>query len=138
LGLIVLYPAQARGFIDELREEDWELVESREVFLVARRLYAETGVLDRTLLLAALAEPVSGWLQAVLRTEEARPQLGEHDVTSEQERCLRDVRRRLRRARMPGYSAMLRDLEESGDVEAAREIGRQVERELAQLENDER
>jgi DNA primase len=138
LGLIVLYPAQARGFIDELREDDWELVESREVFLAARQLYAETGVLDRSLLLAALAEPVSSWLQAVLRAEEARPSLGERDLTSEQGRCLRDLRRRLRRARMPGYTAMLRDLEESGDVEAAREIQRQVERELVQLETDER
>ncbi len=139
LGLTLLYPAQARAFVAELREDDWELVESREVFLAIRRFLAEGTVLDRATVQASLAEPLASWLSAVLRREEDRPTLGERELAHERERCLRDIRRRSRRARLASFAAVLRDLEATGgDAETAIEVQRQIERELSQLGPDER
>ncbi len=139
LGLIVRYPARSRGFVEELREDDWELVESRQVFVELRRQLAETGVVDRAALGRELPDPVVAWLNAVLEQEEARPDLDDRSLTREQEQCLRDLRRRWRRARLPTYAALLRDLAaEGGDASAAAEIHQKVEQELAQLQADER
>jgi DNA primase len=138
LGLLLLYPAQASAFAAELREEDWELVESREVFLAIRRQLDAGDVPDRERLLEELPEPVAEWLRAVLRQEERRPVLDERAVVREQERCLHELRRRLRRIRLRQYATHLRDLESNGDTEAAVELHRQAERELAQLASEER
>lgn len=138
LGLLLLYPSQAAAFADELREDDWELVESRQVFLAIRRQLATDGVVNRDALVEALAEPVADWLRVVLRQEELRPPMDERTVSAEQARCLRDLRRRLRRLHLQAYAAHLRDLEAGGDLEAVKELAGQAERELARLEADER
>ncbi|HVC35775.1 MAG TPA: DNA primase [Chloroflexota bacterium] len=138
LGLLLLYPAQAAPFAAELREDDWELVESQQAFLSIRQQIAAGGSPDRATLVGALAEPVAAWLRAVLQQEEARPSLDERAATAEQERCVRDIRRRSRRARLQTFAAHLRDLEASGDADGIAELHRQAERELAQLETDER
>jgi DNA primase len=138
LGLLLRYPVQARPFAEELREEDWELVESRQVFRAVREQLATGGLPEPTGVIADLPEPVADWLRAVLLQEERRPPLGEREVSVEQERCLRDLRRRLRRSRMPDYAALLRDLEGGDDAESSREIHRQIDRELAQLDAEER
>lgn len=138
IGLLLLYPSQAAAFASELREDDWELVESQQVFLSIRQQISANGFPDRETLPGAVVEPVAEWLRAVLRQEEARPPLDERGVQTEQERCIRDVRRRLRRARLQTYTLHLRDLEAGDDVEALTELRRQAERELSQLESEER
>jgi DNA primase len=138
LGLLLLYPAQAASFAAELRDDDWELIESQQVFLAIRQHIATQGFPDRNALVEKLTEPVAEWLRDVIRQEEARPPLDERLVSAEQERCLHDVRRRLRRFRLQKFTEHLRDLETSGEVEAVAELQRQAERELAQLETEER
>jgi DNA primase len=139
LGLLLRYPARSRSFLDELREDDWELVESREVFLEVCRQAADGRLPDANGLRQDLAEPLSAWLDAVLVREDARPALDDAALSQEHERCVRDLRRRLRRSRLPSFSALLRDLEASDDDDdAAASVHRQVERELTQLEVDER
>lgn len=138
LGLLLLYPAQAVAFVAELGEGDWELVEGQQVFLAIREQIASGSLPDRGALLEQLTEPVADWLRAVLLREEQRPPLDERAVTDEQERCLRDVRRRAGRLRLQGFTAHLRDLEANGDAEAVAEVQRQVEGELARLESNER
>lgn len=138
LGLLLLYPAQAAAFALELREDDWQLVESQQVFLAIRQQIAVAGFPDRATISGTLAEPLAEWLSAVLRQEAARPPLDEPRVSAEQERCLRLMRRRLRRSRVRSYTDHLRDLEAGGDAQAVAELQRQVERELAQLEAEER
>ncbi len=138
IGLLLLYPSQAAAFASELREDDWELVESQQVFLGVRQQISAQGFPDRAVLVGALAEPISAWLRAVLQQEEARPPLDERGVLVEQERCLRDLRRRLRRNRLQIYTVHLRDLEAGDDADALAELRRQAERELSQLEGEER
>jgi DNA primase len=138
IGLLLLYPAQARPFLDELGETDWELVESQEVYREICRQVEDGRLPDRALLSATLAEPIAAWLEAVLDREGERPQLDEHAVRHEQERCLRDLRRRQHRARLQQLAVHLRDLEAVGDQEATTDLHRRAERELTQLEADER
>jgi DNA primase len=138
LGLLLRYPARSRGFLDELREDDWDLVESREVFLEICRQVADGRQPDSAGLLRNLPEPLAEWLQAVLRSEELRPTLDDHGLAGEQQKAVADLRRRLRRAKLPAYVALLRDLEQSVDDVAAEQVHSQVERELSQLEAQER
>lgn len=138
IGLLLLYPSQAAAFASELREDDWELIESQQVFLGIRQQISASGFPDRQTLPGAVAEPIAEWLRAVLQQEEARPPLDERGVRAEQERCIRDVRRRLRRTRLQTYTLHLRDLEAGQDVDAVAELRRQAERELSQLESEER
>lgn len=138
IGLVLLYPTQARALIDELQEDDWELVESREVFLEVRRAFDEGKLPDRAAIRANLAEPIADWFEGVVRQEEARPSLDERSVAAEQERCLRDIRRRAHRLRLQRYATHLRDVEGQGDSETIDTLQRQVERELTQLEADEK
>jgi hypothetical protein len=56
----------------------------------------------------------------------------------EQPKAVADMRRRLRRAKFPAFVALLRDLEQSVDDSGAGLVHSQVERELAQLEAQER
>jgi hypothetical protein len=125
--------------VDELRDDDWELVESRHVFQEMQRQFANGELPEREALYKVLADPLPEWLEAVVRQEESRPPLDDRSLSREQERCLRDLRRQARRARLPTYAALLRDLETADDdAEALTQVHRQVERELAQLETDER
>lgn len=139
LGLLLRYPARSRPLLDELREDDWELVESRELFLEVCRQVADGKLPDSSALRKDLPEALGAWLDAVLRTEEARPPLDDQALTIEFERCVRDIRRRLRRSRLPSYVALLRELEENpSDADESQAVYRQVERELSQLEAEER
>ncbi len=139
LGLLLRYPSRCRAFLDELREDDWELVESREVFLEICRQVADGRQPDAAALRQNLPEALGEWIAAVFRHEEERPPLDDQALAIEFERCIRDVRRRLRRSRLPSYVALLRDLEENeGDADASETVLRQVERELSQLEAEER
>jgi DNA primase len=138
LGLLLRYPNRTRLLLDELREDDWELVESREVFLEICRQVADGRQPDITALGRDLPEPLAAWLQAVMRNEDLRPVLDDRALTVEQPKAVADMRRRLRRARLPSYVALLRDLEQAVDDTAAAQVHSQVERELAQLEAQER
>jgi DNA primase len=138
LGLILRYPNRSRALLDELREDDWELVESREVFLEICRQIADGRQPDAAALARDLPEPLVVWLQAVLRSEEYRPVLDDRALAVEQPKAVADMRRRLRRAKFPAFVALLRDLEQSVDDSGAALVHSQVERELAQLEAQER
>jgi hypothetical protein len=138
LGLVLRYPNRARAILDELREDDWELVESREVFLEICRQVADGRQPDVAGLLRDLPEPLSEWLQAVMRGEELRPSLDDRALGDEQPKAVADMRRRLRRAKFPAFVSLLKDLEEAVDDSGAALVHSQVERELAQLEAQER
>jgi DNA primase len=138
LGLLLLYPAQAPPFLNELDEGHWVLVESQEVFREIWRQYQSTGQVSRDAVVAALPGPIADWLRVVLEREGAHPTLDERALANEQERSLRDLRRRSRRARLPTYTALLRDSEADGDLATVADVQRKIETELAQLEADER
>lgn len=138
IGLILLYPAQARPFLDEVSEADLELVESQEVYREIWRQVENAGQPDRSALGTVLTEPISEWLNAVLEREGSRPPLDQQAVRNEQGRCLRDLRRRQRRARLQEMAMHLRDLEAAGDDTATADLHRRAEHELTQLEADER
>ena len=138
IGLILLYPAQSRPFLDELSEADWELVESQEVYREILRQVERSGQPDRSTLVTNLAEPIAEWLDAVLEREGSRPQLDQQAVRDEQEGCLRVLRRRRGRTRLQQITSHLRDLEASGDDTATLDLHRRAERELTQLQADER
>jgi DNA primase len=138
LGLLLRYPARSRALLDELREDDWELVESREIFLEVCRQVADGRQPDAAALARDLPETLATWLGAVLESEELRPALDDRSLADEQQKAVADLRRRLRRAKLPSFVALLRDLEESVDDSAAAQVHSQVERELAQLEAQER
>ena len=138
LGLLLLYPAQAAPFAAELREDDWELVESQQVFLAIRQQLAAGALPDREALMVALAEPVAEWLRAVLRQEEGRPSMDERQVAVQQQACLRMIRRGALRDKIRLYGAHADDIRSEGLQDAVREAIQQMERELARLESEER
>lgn len=137
LGLLLLYPAQARDFATELEDDQLELVETQEVVAAIRKQVAAGGQPERAAVVAGLAEPVAAWLEAVLREQEARPTLDERAVSHEQEKCLRELRRRADRTQIATYSAFLRELEAEGSADAS-EMYRRVEEALARLQTSER
>jgi DNA primase len=137
VGLLLLYPAQARDFANALENDDLDLVESREVVDAIRRHVAAGGQPERAALAAAFPEPVAEWLEAVLREQEAHPALDERAVAREQERLLRELRRRADRKRIATYSAFLRELEGEPSADAT-EMYRRVEEALARLQTSER
>jgi hypothetical protein len=118
IALLLLYPAQARPFADEIREDYWDLVESRQAFAAIRRRLGAGEPLDRASLSGELAEPIADWVEVILRRQESEPTLDERTVTAEQEKCLREMRRRLFRARVQQDAALLQDLESGAEVEA--------------------
>jgi hypothetical protein len=134
----LLYPAQATAFVDELRDDDWELIESRQVFEQIRLQQAAGGLPERAAVLRELAEPVAEWLEQVLRIEDVRPPLDERYARAEQEKCLREMRRRYYRASIASYTTLLSDLEGSTESAEEREVCQRVERELVQLQTAER
>lgn len=138
LGLLLLYPAQAASFAAELREDDWELIESQQVFLAIRQQIAANGFPDREAVLTMLAEPVAEWLRDVLRQEEARPLVDERKVRDEQEECLRSIRRRVLRQRMQMYASHFAGIAGDEPGEAVVEAIRQADQDLARLEAEER
>jgi len=138
IGLLLIYPGQAQAFLNELHEGNWDLIESQEVFREIWRQYQDTGHVDRDAVLKALSEPLAEWLRAVLRREGENPPLDERVLTDEQERCLRDLRRRSRRVIAPRYRAQFQDLESSSDPGALAEALQKFSQELAQLESEER
>ncbi len=138
LGLLLLYPAQAAAFAAELREDDWELVESQQVFLAIRQQIATNGFPDREALLAILAEPVADWLRDVLRQEGGRPLLDERKIRDEQEECLRSIRRRGLRQRVQMHASHFQSIAGDEPDATAIEARRQAEQDLARLEAEER
>lgn len=137
IGLLLAYPAQARDFANALEEDDLELVESQEIVTAIRRLVQGGSQPERQALVSRLPEPLAEWLEAVLRDQEGRPILDEREVTREQEKCLRELRRRADRKRIATYSAFLRELEAEESSDAS-EMYRRVEQALARLQTAER
>lgn len=138
IALLFRYPAQAQPLLSELSEEDWALVESRQIFCEAREQYRASGQIEQDAILAALPEPIADWLRTVLRRDAERPTLNERVAAREQERCIADLRRGMGRQRIMGYPQLAGDAPADGNPDPASEIYRKVERELAQLMAEER
>ena len=133
-----MYPGSARSFADELRDDDWELVESRQIFQEICLQFADGGQIDRALLLRSLPEPIADWLTAVLSQEEDRPPLDDKTLLKERDRTIGDLRQRFRRSNLNAYSILLRDIERTDDAEGAAQLQRQVEHELSELGSNDR
>jgi DNA primase len=138
LSLLLMYPGSARSFADELRDDDWELVESRQIFQEICLQFADGGQIDRALLLRSLPEPVADWLSAVLSQAEGRPPLDDKTLLKERDRTIGDLRQRFRRSNLNAYSILLRDLEGTDDADGAAQLQRQVEHELSELGSNDR
>jgi DNA primase len=134
IGLLLRYPAQARGFAAELSDDVWELPESREVFGAIRGQIANGGQPDRAALLRGLVGPVADWLEAVLALQEDEPNLDERAITAEQEKCIHDLRKRMSHQRMAAFKSLLVDVEASdASSDESREIMGKISEELGRL-----
>jgi hypothetical protein len=137
--LLLLYPGSARSFADELHEEDWEIVETRQIFGEICLQLAEAGQPDPAVLLESLPQELEEWLQAVLKQQAALPPMDDKKLLAERFKVIKDMRARGSRLRYESLTKVMPDLEApDGDGTALAQVIQQVNRELPHIEVNER